>query len=107
MKNTINKLFLSGMLISSVGLILLPLMTALIGTIIGTVLLTKDEILKGIIVIITALGFCGVSVYLSLLLQIYQISISTVWVIIVIFFIATAFTVWANWEHNDNEIEIN
>jgi hypothetical protein len=103
MKNTANKLFFSGMVISCVGLVILPLITGLIGIIIGIILFTKEEITKGIFVTITACGYTFITIFMNFLLLGYAIKISTVVIITLILCVIAGLVTWANWERKITE----
>lgn len=54
----VNKLYLYGLLIGTLGLIAFPIITLIIGCILGSQLITKEKLIKGITVIFISL-FCG------------------------------------------------
>jgi hypothetical protein len=103
MKNTINKLFFSGMVISCIGLIILPLITGLIAIIIGIILLTKEEIIKSIMVILIACGYTFIAIFMNFLLLSYSINISTVIIITLILFVTAILVILANWKREITE----
>lgn len=89
----INKLYLYGLLIGTLGLMIFPLIMLIIGCILGSQLISKEKLFKGIVVIFTAV-LCGFLGWMFTIANVNALIIFCLWLCILFVSIALIHIGW-------------